>query len=292
MLAWYEGNLAWGIKTAKTISIAILASIFLFGINPYVSNTVVQKNPFYPAIRKGGKDVLQGLVHADFMKKNRFSKTVISVFSKGDRSKPPLPVGYVPFVHQKYWPDGTIRYSGNGPLFGFAVLMTLLFLFFLKPSSFILIGIVLSTVFVTSAGWYARLVPQLWWYPLIVFGIVAPIRNQFSATQLLIKKIIIYAVSGVLFFNCWIVGRNVYKKQYTETNFAQIMMIKHPDAKFIHDTNRFAQRFLFYASELMAENHFMPNLVKECPSGRHFKIAGFYGYRICGVLEDYGLWRY
>ena len=78
MMLYNSKEKAKEITIAATLSLSI--GIGLVGYNPYITNSIHHKNPFYPAAGKGKIELMADAVFAGFLDRNRFEKLVISTF--------------------------------------------------------------------------------------------------------------------------------------------------------------------------------------------------------------------
>ncbi len=167
------------VRTAVFQGSAILfIGIFLFGYNPYVTNTLSTGNPFHRVFGEGATNTVDGHVHDDFLKKTRVEKFALSIFSRSMNSLHDPPELKIPFSVSPremipfFSPDA--RIGGWGPLFGGAFLvaaaMVIVAAFRRSPHLGLALaaGLALSvSIFVFPEPWWARYVPQVWILPFV-----------------------------------------------------------------------------------------------------------------------------
>ncbi|MBS1598703.1 MAG: hypothetical protein JST75_10810 [Bacteroidetes bacterium] len=167
-------------------ALAGVVGVVLAGYHPYVVNTVNYHHPFYPVMGNTKKDII-GLVYPESFKyKNRFGKFFTSFFSHTDELKiyldkdPKVPFK-IPFTLNKTdlknAPKLGVKMAGFGPFFSGAVLISLVLLLLVwkrlsdkqwRINMVVILGTLLLSVFSVSEAWWARFVPQLWLFPLII----------------------------------------------------------------------------------------------------------------------------
>ena len=143
-------------------------------------------HPFYPVMGKTKKDII-GLVYPESFKyKNRFGKFFTSFFSHTDELKiyldkdPKVPFK-IPFTINKTdlknAPKLGVKMAGFGPFFSGAVIISMVLLLFVwkrvpdrqwRINIIVILGTLLVSVFSVPEAWWARFVPQLWLFPLII----------------------------------------------------------------------------------------------------------------------------
>ncbi len=140
---------------------AVLLAVVL-GFNPYFSNWQDHGNPFYPAYQPGTTVIDQQAV-GWFMAKNRVEQFLIATFSVQDGMNWGVPKLVWPFAHPVYTPMVEARFGAFGPLFSGSLIAALVMLPLLRRSGFGWLAVaVMLSVFLTAAGWWARLAPQAW----------------------------------------------------------------------------------------------------------------------------------
>jgi len=172
-----------------TAAAAGLIGILVAGYYPYVTNFRNNGSPFYPVMGPGKKDIISNVYPTRFKDMNRFQKLYISFFSHTDELKiyednnPRIPLK-IPFTVNKTdiinAPKLGIKMAGFGPFFSGAVFLSLVLYLMLwldeneRKKIFdltLVLVVLLISVFLVPEAWWARLVPQLWFFPLLVaFG--------------------------------------------------------------------------------------------------------------------------
>lgn len=168
------------VKIASIFFSGFLIGIFIFGYNPFITNTLKSGNPFYIAIGAQKADLMEHQRPVGFDKMNRLERLFLSLFSSAkNQERNGGPVLKWPFTVAKKelagyaWPD--LRISGFGPLFGTALVLSLLMILIFSILRLPGAGLMLSLVFlilisswINPEAWWARFVPQLWLIPFIM----------------------------------------------------------------------------------------------------------------------------
>ena len=219
---------------------AFLLALVIFGFSPYVTNTLSQGNPLYPALGTDRSDYTAPQFPANFTGRNSAFLLFYSIFSKSDNVRGPdkTAVLKLPFTvsgeELKAFTDTNAKQGGFGPFFGGAVLLA--FIVFAtalinlyrswgktirgmdqpdsesleaNPNTNIGIGLfcsalVLSTCLINPASSLARFIPQMWLLPIFAFFLA-----YFSKNQLI--RIVGYAIIMTLLLNNALVAFAYYK---------------------------------------------------------------------------------
>jgi len=188
--AWWKGRRAEARRYAAGQTAFILFAILVVGYQPYVTNLLMQGNPFYPAVgRDAASDAAtrgQFNVWAppEFVAKGRVEKLATSLLaeSSGAESMPRFKVPFTITKQELYIFFNTEpRYGGFGPWFGSVLLATLAaYLLARKRMSAdtwvtgaLLALLVTGTALLNPEAWWARLSPQIWLVPSILLGAMA-----------------------------------------------------------------------------------------------------------------------
>jgi hypothetical protein len=168
-------------KLLIILSTTAVIGTLILGFNPYVTNTVKYHNPFFPLAGEDSRDVVAAFTPISFSTLNRFEQATVSYFSKSEENSTDRDTTILkkPFTFnsaelQNYGaPDTAI--GGFGPLFSGAIVLSLIILImaflFNIPRTLVVFGllaIMLASVFINYAAWWARYVPHLWIVPLII----------------------------------------------------------------------------------------------------------------------------
>lgn len=219
---------------------AFLLGFIIFGFSPYVTNTLSQGNPLYPALGTDRSDYTAPQFPSNFTGRNPAFLLFYSIFAKSDNVRGPdkTAVLKIPFTvskdELKAFTDTNAKQGGFGPLFGGAILLALFVfaaalinLYRLRgrpirgndppdPERFEIdrktnIGIglfcsalVLSTCLINPASSLARFIPQMWFLPIFAFFLA-----YFSKNQLI--RIVGYAIIMTLLMNNAFVAFAYYK---------------------------------------------------------------------------------
>jgi hypothetical protein len=161
-----------------------IAGVVIFGYSSYVYNTINFKHPFYPLAGKNKVSVIDSYIPAGFNNQNRVTNFLFSSFAKTsyvDNFKKPVQLK-IPLTASKKeierYAFAGVMIGGFGIWFSAILLFSALFLIFgfineknkrTNKLFFFLIAIILFSVFVNPASWWARYVPQFWLIPFISF---------------------------------------------------------------------------------------------------------------------------
>jgi energy-coupling factor transporter transmembrane protein EcfT len=225
---------------------AFLLGFILFGFSPYVTNTLSQGNPFYPALGTDRSDYTAPQFPSNFTGRNSAFLLFYSIFAKSDNVRGPEKTAVLkaPFTvsrdELKAFTDTNAKQGGFGPLFGGAILLgfyvfaaALINLYRLRgrfirgndppvPERFemgqktnIAIGLfcsalVLSTCLINPASSLARFIPQMWLLPIFAFFLA-----YFSKNQLI--RIMGYAIIMTLLLNNALVAFAYYRYNHEIT---------------------------------------------------------------------------
>lgn len=229
------------LREVFTVSIgAFLLGFIIFGFSPYVTNTLSQGNPLYPALGTDRSDYTAPQFPENFTGRNPAFLLFYSIFSKSDNVRGPekRAVLKLPFTvsaeELKAFTDTNAKQGGFGPLFGGAVLLAfivfaaaLIDLYRLtggmirrndypdsesseaNPKTNIGIGLfcsalILSSCLVNPASSLARFIPQMWLFPIFAFFLA-----HFSKKKLI--RTVGYAIIGTLLLNNALVAFAYYK---------------------------------------------------------------------------------
>ena len=195
---------------------ALLLGFFIFGFSPYVTNTLSQGNPLYPALGTDRSDFTTPQFPSNFIGRSPEFLLFYSIFAKSDNVRGPdkAAILKIPFTvsgeELNAFTDTNAKQGGFGPLFGGAILLSffvfaaaLLNLYPLRgrpvrenaPPDLerseidrkrnIRIGlfcsaVVLSTCLINPASSLARFIPQMWLLPLFAFFLAYFSKNLFD----------------------------------------------------------------------------------------------------------------
>jgi energy-coupling factor transporter transmembrane protein EcfT len=193
---------------------AFLLGFMIFGFSPYVTNTLSQGNPFYPALGTDRSDYTAPQFPSNFTGRNSAFLLFFSIFAKSDNVRGPdkIAVLKVPFTvssdELRAFTDTNAKQGGFGPLFGGAILLT--FLVFAgalidlyrswgKPKrisdptgpeaiqmgrqtnigiGLFYSGLVLLSCLINPASSLARFIPQMWLLPIFAFFLAYLSKNR------------------------------------------------------------------------------------------------------------------
>jgi len=243
------GFLILKILIQKTISPRFLLShiiivglaLVLVGFNPYILNTIKYKNPVYPTL--GGEILnipynVERNIPSNFKTMFSLEKLAFSVFSPSQNTygsdtgalKFPL---FFNSKELKSFITADTRIGGWGPLFGGALLLSLIVGFYLLRSDsrikFIFgfwIGLIMITVIINPESWWARFSPQFWLVPVMILGF-------YWLSDVHAGKIVSYTLMFILLINVFLVcGTNISANlKYTRHMRTQLNRIQQIDKK-------------------------------------------------------------
>lgn len=219
------------------LSLLIVFTVVVTGINPYFTNVKQMHNPFYPLIGADKSSFLSTNMPQQFVNKTMPYKLFYSVFSKSENLKPfykrectlklPLTVNFIGEMPHFEEPD--VRVGGFGPFWSGILLLSLfLFLsfqtkeFYLKQISSFIILLILLSVLVNPENWWARYVPQFWFFPLSVVIYSMLFKKGFKQS---IAKFVLY----LMIFNSLLI---FYVNERYVLKFSENLN------KFLHGTNK------------------------------------------------------
>ncbi len=193
------------------LAVSLLISFCLVGFNPYVMNTVSKGHPFYPLAGSHAVDIMTSNSPAHFPEMNRLEKLFYGVFSESANiAQPNSPKLKWPFTFHmaEMVPFSTTdtRIGGFGPLFGGAVVLTVVILALAALSSWTnaakalgVIAVMLVTVLINPEAWWARYTPQLWLVPLlaVLIGFFA-VRTRLAGFASMLLLIVLTVNLGIV----------------------------------------------------------------------------------------------
>jgi hypothetical protein len=215
---------------ASSLAIGLIAGSLFVGFNPYVTNTIRNGNPLYPLAGPGAVDIMTANSPANFHGMNRFEKLFISTFSEtADIATPYSTRWKWPFTVSKdelgaFQAD--TRVAGFGPLFGGAVLLSLILLATAWPLDkkktvvFTGLGLLITcSALVNPEAWWARYAPQLWLLPVLgaMLGLSMSRKPQ---------KILGLAIALVLMINLFMVAIPYFAQQYIADVFLKKQLVE------------------------------------------------------------------
>ena len=179
-----------------------LLGVAVLGFHPYVTNTLATGNPFHPAFRPSGPGILARMASPEFIARDRFSRFVIAQGSRPSPGDWREPAWVVPLAGWRVTPEVDDRFSGFGEPFAPALLLALAALCLARSRvAWLLFGGVTVTLFVSEAGWWARLAPQAWWLPGLAAVAACWLPGRPAAARLLggaILALLSYVVATTL----------------------------------------------------------------------------------------------
>jgi hypothetical protein len=250
-------------------SLAALIGIVLAGYHPYVVNTVNYHHPFYPVMGKTQKDII-GLVYPESFKyKNRFGKFFTSFFGHTDELKiyldkdPKVPFK-IPFTLNKTdlknAPKLGVKMAGFGPFFSGAVLVSIVLMVLLwkrmpdrqwRINMIVILGTLLLSVFSVPEAWWARFVPQLWLFPLIIAYASEPMQIK---SEKWLRGVIYVSLALNISLSLLIIPWNIFKTAQASYQMAVLKASK--DTIKIEMSYFRSNRIRFYENDIpISEQH-------------------------------------
>jgi hypothetical protein len=203
-----------------------VVAVVLVGFQPYVTNLWFHGNPFYPilgadeAARAEMAGQFQIWAPAAFMEKGRIDKLARSLAarSSGAESMPRLKWPFTVTKQELYIFFNTEpRYGGFGPLFGSALVATLLvFVAAVRTvdrprliCAVFVAGLLILTALLNREAWWARLSPQLWMAPVVLLVALAAGCAVWTRRTAAVLLLVLLANSSLVAALSW--GRAVQK---------------------------------------------------------------------------------
>lgn len=225
---------------ALSLAIGLTAGLPLVGFNPYVTNTLSNGNPFYPVAGPNAVDIMTVNSPANFGALNRLQKLATSLFCRTEDAVSPhashlkRPFTLTEEELNTIAPD--TRIGGFGPLFGGAVLLSLLLIIISWPvdrkKTVFYTGLLLAilcSALVNPEAWWARYAPQVWLLPVVCIMLgLAVDRSLHKAVALSIVLVLMLnlaLVSGS-YFQRQHKGNLILKGQLAEMKQAPLNLVK------------------------------------------------------------------
>jgi hypothetical protein len=175
------------IKQLIAISFISALLVLFVGFNPYITNTLDHKNPFYPLAGEGKMDIMTGNTPAVLQDKSRGKAVLVSLFSFPDNSSPSISDS--PQYINKYASPSNLfslskknifqiggsdtRTGGFGLFFTWILVLSVILYCHksmqkqrMKYTVFLLL--LFGSLFILPDGWWARYVPFFYAFPLII----------------------------------------------------------------------------------------------------------------------------
>jgi hypothetical protein len=218
-------------------AVAAILGAGLAGYYPYLTNALNHGSPFYPVMGPVKKDIISNVYPESFKDKNRFEKFYISFFSHTNELKiyedknPKVPPK-IPFTFNRTdlsnAPKLGVKMAGFGPFFSGAVLLSLvLFVLMARKNTdrtwfsncCLVLGTLLLSVFAVPEAWWARLVPQLWLFPLLI----AFLSESFPGRTTTFVRGSIYALLAInILLASLIIPWNLVKSEEVKYQISQL----------------------------------------------------------------------
>ncbi len=192
-ICWYNEKIHLFAKFFLVSISAILFGLLIIGFNPFVTNIVYYKQPFYPAVGNNSFNFVLDNAPENYLNKNSLEVLILSIFSESDFlkksgkfAKLKIPFTYTNNELHVFTSTDPIE-GGFGPLFSGAVLITLLTFFYIlryrkKTTTRILYLVSVLLLFsslVVGAAFYARYIPQFWLIPCFTMLVLLLLKDKF-----------------------------------------------------------------------------------------------------------------
>jgi hypothetical protein len=224
-----------GGRSAVNVAAAALlvgaVAVGVVGYAPYVRNLTEFGDVFYSVPRTD----VAGVRPVNLNDRNRVERFLMSNLSPSSSTRAPDRI-HLKFPFSVGRREARALYSadleigGFGPLFGASLILTVLGAFALVRTRatrragaivFVIVAVLLTTMFVHGETWWARYVPQAWLLPLVmvVAGLTAPARS--------VARILAFGTMGVLTLDIAIVAANIGwdEFRYVRSNHATMLAL-------------------------------------------------------------------
>jgi hypothetical protein len=212
-----------------TTCMALLVAVIVVGYQPYITNTLQQGHPFYPALgREDGRNVQWRSAPPEFLAMNRVEKLALSLGSRSSGSSV-MPVWKIPFSLKKQeiyaFFTTDVRYGGFGPWFGGILLLTLMSLPLVLRGrvTWLIAGVgllVIMTSLLNPEAWWARLSPQFWLVP--PFVILIAVLNRATWLRIVASVVLMALLVNTLLVGAVNWGRAIQKNLAFRNQIAQL----------------------------------------------------------------------
>jgi hypothetical protein len=231
------------LKFVGVHAVTLILSVFVFGFNPYVTNTLERGHPLYPIMgtAKYPSQVTPGNDSNEIYETpgNLQGKSIITRYFYACFGRP----SNAPYGGNRnaelIWPCTSkitdwgiyrfhaVRISGLGPFFGGTLILSFIigiWVFFTFKEihwAFILtIAAIIATLLLSKHFWWARFAPQIWWLPIIpvLFLFYQPIGGFRAITTWMLTTLIVLNGIIVLYVHLnWETKASIHlRKQLTE----------------------------------------------------------------------------
>jgi len=218
-----------------TVLVGFFIGILVVGYNPYITNTLQNKHPFYPIYGSSTLNkefILRNQMPPDFEGMGWMEKLFRSLFSSSQNVigkevgslKFPLSVKRSEIIAFAR-PD--VRISGWGPLFGALVILSLVSLTALAFISrrvalvaCVLIGLIIALSSLNSEAWWARYTPQLWLIPVIILGALWFVEDK--RAMILGNVLALLMFANIFLVSGAYVGWNTLKSRELRATMAEL----------------------------------------------------------------------
>ena len=231
------------LKFVVVHAVTLLIGVFVFGFNPYITNTRERGHPFYPIM---GTVKYPSLVTPEKDSNEHYEtpanmqgKSIFTRYFYASFGRP----GNPPFDGNQnaelIWPCTSkisdwaiyrvheVRISGLGPFFGGTLVLSFILgiwtIFTIKEirwAYILTVAAIIATLLLNKHFWWARFAPQIWWLPIIpiLFLLNQPDSRFRVITTSILKTLIVLNGMIVLFVHLnWEINSSIrLRKQLTE----------------------------------------------------------------------------
>ena len=212
------------LKMIVACAISALFSVFVAGFNPYVTNTIDHKNPFYPLAGAGKVDIITRITNTHLVQQSGFEKVMISLLSLPNNSKDEeIKFAFPHFLKKTHFekcasPDA--RIGGFGILFSWILVLSIVLYIVVafrkdnmeenknRKSYTIFLCVLFASLFILPHAWWARYFPFFYAFPLIIL-LYSECKQQNKIVRIFRNLIYLLCLINLAFF-CGAVSMRAY----------------------------------------------------------------------------------
>jgi hypothetical protein len=277
---WYTEKIWVFFKTLQVLFYSFILSFFVFGIHPYITNTLNYGHPFYPTMGKNSSDYVKVNVPESLFESPSPIRLITSIFAEtsGARGEGKYHIIKMPFTFSssevsRYFSNNTI--GAFGPIFGGIFIITLLAIVTAivttqkarsRRTIIYLTVILISSCTVVPVASYARFIPHLWLLPVFSFIYLVTYRSSFT-------KFLGYLLLILMILNLFLIGNRyfAYNNQMSSSlrSDLQLLKSKSEDEKLMVDFGVFKSNRIRFEE---AEIDFTESSTLDCNTSTHSRI--------------------
>jgi hypothetical protein len=217
------------VSSFSRVALSLLVSLGLFGFTPYLTNFATHGHLFYPL---NEIDVLEGQRPGNLIGASSLQQCFNHFAKPSNRAAPAETQLALPFSLGELdaYANPDVRAAGFGPLFSASFLLAVILLALMitkrksrPPISFFLVAILLLfSTWIHPAAWWARYVPQLFLFPVLIF-------LGFLYWEPGRRRLLGHLGMGLLFVNLLLIGTIYfrYNLQASARIHAQLVRLSH-----------------------------------------------------------------